>query len=53
MRCIKTRASKPEDEKSSSSERFQAFATQSGEGISCFNLKGFFLEIPSANKRGI
>jgi hypothetical protein len=53
MRCIKTRASKPADEKRSSSEMDQAFATQSGEGISCFKLKGVFVEVPKANKRGI
>lgn len=53
MRRMKTRASKPDDENNCSSVRDQAFATQSGEGISSFKLKGVVLEAPSANNLGI
>lgn len=51
---IKTTASKPEDDSSSSSESFHALLTQPGDGINLSRLKPLLrVEVPSTSKRGI
>jgi hypothetical protein len=51
---IKTTASNPDVDSSSSSESFHALLTQPGEGISLSRLKRLLrLEVPSSSKRGI
>lgn len=51
---IKTTASRPEDDKSSSSESIQAFFSQLAEGINLSRLKSpLCLVFPSATERGM